>query len=241
MILGRLLAGFLHLGHAPAAGFGASLGAALCDLPDLGFEDLAVTACRLSMLEAIPPAERQDRAYRLHPLLAELLRDRGGPEAEARALARTTDWFCARLPKLPYGQEDEQGRRWKEVQAETPALLAWLPRVPADDRVRVERAGSKFAIYNGPFHAWSAFCEELLTQPLEDAQRSDALWTLGQVARRAGDLDRAASTARTKGDLDRARGDEHEAAPAFYPIHQNGPVTVWRLASATRYRVCASS
>jgi tetratricopeptide (TPR) repeat protein len=92
-----LTGGFAALGHASASGVGNSLGASLCDLQELDFENLAVTARRLSLLEAIPTAERPDRAYRMHPLLAEFLRARSGPVAETEILARMTEWFCTRL------------------------------------------------------------------------------------------------------------------------------------------------
>lgn len=208
----RLMAGLLDLGHAPAAGFGRSLGAAIAGLAALDFERVAVAAQRLSLLEAIPSLERRDPAYRFHPLLAELLRARGDGEGGERAFGRMTEWFCSRLPMLPADQAEEQGKRWREVQAEAGALTSWLSEIRDAEGIRVERAGSRFAALNGPFHAWLNFCEQLLSRPLEENERSNVLWTLSQVAVRSGDLDRAATAAREKADLDQARGEEREAA-----------------------------
>jgi len=210
----RLLAGLHALAQAPASGFGASLGAALADLSPAEFEELRVTARKLSLLEPVPAAERSDQAWRIHSLLAQLLRTRAGEEESSKAFDRMTDWFVSRLPKLPTGQEDEMGRLWKEVQAETEALTAWLARVPEADRVKVERAGSKFAIAVGPFHTWGAFCEEMLAGPLTDTERSNALWTLCQISLRSGALDRSLAAATEKRDLDQERGDERASALA---------------------------
>jgi hypothetical protein len=90
-----------------------------------------------------------------------------------------------------------------------------LAQVPAGDAIRVERAGSSFAWLNGPLHAWAAFCEELLGQPLKNPQRSHVLWTLAKVTFRSGDLSRAASLAREKADLDRMNGEPLKAAIAM--------------------------
>ena len=105
--------------------------------------------------------------------------------------------------------------------AEATALLKWLPQVPAAERVRVERAGSRFAINTGPFHAWRRFCEGMLADNLDDAARSDVLWTLGQVALRGDDPDRALAAAEEKRDLDRNRGAEREVALAAELIRRH--------------------
>jgi tetratricopeptide (TPR) repeat protein len=209
-----LVAGLAALGHAPASGFGRSLAAALAGLAPADFEHLAVTARSLSLLEPLPRAPATREGWRLHPLLAELLRARGLPEMGRLVLERATGWFTERLPELPPGQQDEQGRRWKEVQAESEALVDWLSRVPAPQRVRVERAGSRYAIRSGPFHAWLAFCEAAVAHVSDEAERSDLLWTLGNVALSAGSPGRALSAAREKQDLDRRRGDRGEGALA---------------------------
>jgi tetratricopeptide (TPR) repeat protein len=214
MAADRLLAGFHALSQAPASGFGASLGAAIADLSSSEFEELVVNASKLSVLEPVPAAERPDRAWRIHALLAELLQRRQVEEEERRAFDRMTEWFVSRLPMLPFGQEDEMGQRWNEVRAETDALISWLARVPPEDRVRVERAGSWHAINIGPFNAWALFCEEMLASSLEDKERSHSLWTLGWVYHLSGALDRALRAAEDKRELDRERGDERGTALA---------------------------
>ncbi len=197
------LAGFSALGHAPASGFGESLGAAISGLTPEAFEDMALAASRLSLLDRVPRGALA--AYRLHPLLAELVRSRSDAEA---AFARMTEWFIARLPE---GGED-QGLRWREVGGEVAALTGWLARVSPADRVRIARAGMHYAILNGPYHAWLRLCEEALTGEIADAERSDLLWVLVQVARSGGLPDRALAAAREKRELDLKRGAEREAA-----------------------------
>ncbi|MGB5063998.1 MAG: AAA family ATPase, partial [Candidatus Competibacter sp.] len=203
----RLLPAFHALSHGPTGGFGASLGAALAELNATDFEELAVQAHTLSLLDRTPNGE----SWRLHPLLAELLRPRA---EETTVLERMTDWFVERLPKSEAGQENDQGRRWGEIHQENVALVEWLARMPETDEVRVERAGSWFAMRNGPFGAWLAFCERALRNTLTDAEKSNILWTASNVAISAGLLDRTLDLARQKATLDQSRGDEREVALA---------------------------
>lgn len=136
---GRLLEGFAALAHAPASGFGRKLGAAIAGLPLEDFESLVFTTTRLSLLEVVPGQDRPDGAWWLHPLLADLLRER---MESTGSLSRMTEWFVSRMPVLPAGKESEQEVRWKEVEDETVALVAWLSLVPAEQMRQVERAGS---------------------------------------------------------------------------------------------------
>jgi tetratricopeptide (TPR) repeat protein/predicted MPP superfamily phosphohydrolase len=138
----RLLAGFVDLGHAPSSGFSASLGAAIAGLQDpLDFEELTFAACRLSLLDSIPASERGDRAFRLHPLLAELLRDQGERKGRPRALERMTEWFASRVPILSSLPEQEKGKRWKEVLIEFKSLSAPLLQIPDGDGEKVTPDG----------------------------------------------------------------------------------------------------
>jgi hypothetical protein len=125
-----------------------------------------------------------------------------------------TDWFVERLPELSGGQEDEQGRRWYEVHRETAALIAVLPQVPPSDYVRVERAGSRYAIGSGPFSTWAAFCDTALAGELSARDRSNFLWTLAKTAKSGGLHQRALEAAREKRTLDTERGELREAALA---------------------------
>jgi tetratricopeptide (TPR) repeat protein len=196
-------AGFAALGYLPASGFGASLGAAVAALDPDNFAEMAAAAAGLSLLERVPRGERH--AFRLHPLLAELLRPRAPREA---AIARTTEWFLARLPE----GGDDQGGRWHEVHDETAALSEWLGQIPPADRVRIRDISSQYAMLNGPFNAWLRFCEAALADEITDADRSNFLFTLSYVAQRSGLLDRALAAAEEKRDLDHRRGANREAA-----------------------------
>src|SRR5260370_36132901 len=133
---------------------------------------MAQAASRLSLLDRM--LRGTGGAYRLHPLLAEHVRFRADGVA---ASARMTEWFVARLPE----GGDDQGPRWHEIREEIAALTRWLAQVPPAEQVRVLRAGMRYATGNGPYHAWLRFCEEALAGEKGDAERSDILWTLGQV------------------------------------------------------------
>jgi tetratricopeptide (TPR) repeat protein/predicted MPP superfamily phosphohydrolase len=204
------LTAFSALGHGPAAGFGLCLGAAIAGLPEPEFERLAVLAGRLSLLERVL-RESAATTWRLHPLPAELLCHRCEQQP---VIARMSDWFIERMPELESGQEDEQGRRWREVQGETPALIEWLARVPLSERAAIADKAYSFAANAGPFHAWTRFCEEALKADLDDADRSKVLWTFGNVALRSGFPDRAEAIAEEKRALDRKRGADREEALA---------------------------
>jgi hypothetical protein len=199
------LQGFSMLGHAPASGFGESLGAAISGLGSETFEDMALAAARLSLVDRVPRTEGS--AFRLHPLLAEFVRPRADREA---ASARTTEWFTARLPE---GGND-QGQRWREIQEEIATLTEWLAQVSSADRVRVIRAGIRYAIRNGPYHAWLRFCEETLADKINIEDRSNCLSMLGYVALHGGNLSRALQAAEEKRTLDLIRGQHREAALA---------------------------
>jgi tetratricopeptide (TPR) repeat protein len=209
----RLLEGLSALGHAPPTGFGRNLGAAIAGVSAQEFGELLVSASLLSLLQRVPLQERRDEAWRVHPLLAELLH--GQPHA-ALGLERMSQWFVERLPVLPAGQEHEQGERWSEIHREGNALADWLLLLPDSERVQVERAGSWYAISQGPFPVWVDFCERALASkhPLTPQEQSHFLWTLGNVARRSGALDRALAAAERKGALDRERKDPLEVAQA---------------------------
>ncbi len=67
---------------------------------------------------------------------------------------------------------------------------------------------------NGPFRAWMQFCERGLQETDDHDARSGFLWTLGQVARRAGEFERTLDAARRKTEVDRERGDDRGIALA---------------------------
>ncbi len=90
----RLATALAALGYAPLAEFGRSFGRAIAGLDETDFERRVIAAGDLFLVE-----HGQERGrFRLHPLLAELLR----PRAEAGPVVdRMTEWFLARLPKCP--------------------------------------------------------------------------------------------------------------------------------------------
>ncbi|HVG60855.1 MAG TPA: NB-ARC domain-containing protein [Hyalangium sp.] len=205
----RIIAGLGALGHAPASGFGASLGSAVAGLPEAELRRLLVLpALQLSLLSQAP---RMDGGWRIHPLVAAFLRHQPGA---AEGFTRLGEWFLSRLPMLESGQEQEQGRRWMEIHQEAEALVDWLARVPQEDFVRVERGGTGYAVISGPYAAWIAFCERALKSSLSDEARSSMLWMLGQVSHRGGALNRALRAAEEKHQLDQERKDERGAALA---------------------------
>jgi tetratricopeptide (TPR) repeat protein/calcineurin-like phosphoesterase family protein len=213
--LDRLTDGFLSLGHAPRDGFGAGLGAALAGLDAGDWEEIYVAGRGLSLLQDLRDMPGR---YRIHPLLAQWLAQRAESRPAARratAIERLTDWFVDRLRERPAEQLDDQSQAWKEAQAEWAALLAWLPQV-ADQRMReVLENATRFAIRNGPFSAWLTFCERGLAISDDPAVRSNYLWTLGNVAHSAGELDRALQAAKDNAALDADRGAERGAALAW--------------------------
>jgi tetratricopeptide (TPR) repeat protein len=207
----RLADAFNALAHAPLAGFGRSLGAAIAGLDADDFGELVVASIRLSLLEYEGPPEHARERFWLHPLLAELLQPRAEP---GPAIARMTEWFLERLPEQPSGKEAVQGRLWDEIQTESVALTEWLERIPTEDLHRVERAGSVFAMSCGPFLAWMRLCDRGQREIPDLDVRSDLLWTLGQVARNLGDLDKSLEAAREKIKVDRQRDNTREIALA---------------------------
>ncbi|WP_245678597.1 hypothetical protein [Chondromyces crocatus] len=210
----ELMAGFFALGHAPVAGFGRALGATIAGLSRLSFSQLTAAARKLSLLMALPWEERNDDAWRVHPLLAERLReDSDGREV----LSRMTEWFIERLQPTHAKEQAPQGQRWPEVHAEHEALAFWLMQVlerSPEDVVRVERAGSEYAIHAGQSHAWESFLTRALDTHEDANARSNLLWTLAHVAMRGGELEKALNVAAEKERIDRARGDDKEVAIA---------------------------
>ena len=118
------------------------------------------------------------------------------------------EWFLAHVPE---GGED-QGLRWREVGEEIAALIEWLPQVSPADRVRVGHTSMRYAVINGPLHAWMRFCDEALINNLAEADRSSILWILTQVALRGGIADRALAAATERRELDIKRGAELDGA-----------------------------
>ena len=201
------LEGLARLGHGPRAGCGASLGAGLSGLEYLEFMEMTRMATQMSLLQR----QAAGRRWNLHPMIRAFLERRS---EEREVLAAMTEWFVARLPKVPSGDEIEQRDPWTEVGEEEGALVEWLRRVPEHALAGVERAGRDFALMRGPYGAWAELCERLLAASEDEQVRSNAYWTLTQVARRQGELERAMEAAKAKLELDEGRGAERGAALA---------------------------
>jgi len=204
----ELLAGFRRLGFAHPAGIGRSLAAATSGLSEEDLDDLLVEAATLHLVELEPDSDR----FRLHPLIAEQLT---ASVEQSPVDAAVTDWFCERLPE----PEDQtvHNTAWHEIHAEHDALVSWLESLP-DERevlVRVEQAGSWFAMLNGPFGPWVRLCERGLLAGDASTDRSNFLWTLGQCADRNGDGDRALAASSEKAKLEKDRGEDRLQALAL--------------------------
>ncbi|APR86604.1 Adenylate cyclase [Minicystis rosea] len=201
----KMLAGFAALGHAPPSGVGKSLGASMADLDETAFEELMVAAVRVSAAEVAKG--RAQPAWRIHPLLAELLR----MKSDGARLGRMTEWFVERMRS----STTDKARRWHEVHAEADSLVRWLGEMSIEDAARVARTPSQYASVAGPYPAWIAFCERVLAGTADPEVRSDALWILCQSAFRGGSLGRAESAALDKARFDRRRGNDRGAALAL--------------------------
>jgi hypothetical protein len=156
-------------------------------------------------VDDLQPSRQDALRWRIHPLLAKFLRSVAPPDAQDRWNA----WFLERLPE----PKDEAGYRgWHELNEEHAALAYWLRTLPDDLEwlVGAERAGSRYAILNGPYLPWARHCERLLNQAgVNDSQRSGALWTHCETLRSAGDIEGAWAAAEAKAALDAERGDNH--------------------------------
>lgn len=195
---------FAHLGYAPSAGFNQSMAATLMDLDADTTESLMSRVQKLSLIDQI---QKEPLRWQLHPLLAQYLRQHA-PEAESTI--RLYQWFLTRLPEPE--TQDAENQAWYELNQEQAALAEWLASVPSELHSLVERTGSRYAIRNGPFLAWSEMLQTALqNSALEEEQRSDLLFTLTKVAQSSGDIELALQSAEQKQALDGQRGDEREA------------------------------
>ncbi len=197
------VAGLARMAFGPAAGMGADLARTASGLDNDSFRDCCASASELSLLR-LREGDSGIEHVGFHPLVAEVLRDHGD---ESAALEAMTDWFVQHLPE----GVDDQGERWGRIQAELPALERWLGAVPEGRLREAGRAGSRYAIFNGPYRWWAPLCERLIASGAA-ADRSIARWTLGTLQYRAGDLDGALATAQAMRREDAERGAERDAA-----------------------------
>jgi tetratricopeptide (TPR) repeat protein/predicted MPP superfamily phosphohydrolase len=136
------------LAWAAASGFGREIGSAITDLSDDDFAAFIQTATTLSLLRGVKRAADNDRAWAMHLLVAEFLRQRptvatSPPGDEQRALAQFIRG-CVR-----YAQEidlDDGFRRWRREGLQlTQAIhyaLAHLPPSSLATITLLDRAGT---------------------------------------------------------------------------------------------------
>jgi tetratricopeptide (TPR) repeat protein len=178
-------------------------------LPEEEFRTLLEHALSLSLVEQVAAHERADEAWRLHPLLAELLREK--PDA-AGAPERLTEWFCSRLQT---GDEDEQTKSWASVHQESATLTEWLARIEGATLRRVTPMEVDFASQCGPFPTWASAFERAVAHAEDDGERAWFLFQLGHLRLRSGRPDEAMEAAVESGRLAEKSRDEKCAAEAI--------------------------
>ncbi len=185
--------------------FGSGLAQAVSGLAEAKpCERLLALAHKYSLVEKADAGR-----WKIHPLLAEFLRGQCADVSAAQQ--RLDNWFLSRLPE----PKNAAGySAWHALNAEQPALAAWLRGVPLQRGAEVIGHAMNYAIRNGPFPLWQAWCESLLSGDCDDAARSNILWTLGNTARSAGDVQWALTAAEEKAALDKTRGEDREYALA---------------------------
>lgn len=225
--------------HAPPAGVGSSLGAALCGLEEGPWETLALEAAGLSLLEPVEEEDSPEARWRVHPLLGEFLRQQ--PQPDSGGFAGMTGWFVSRLVDRPAEEAEQQGRAWDELHAEHAGLVDWLARVPIEQVAAVAQTGGWCAMLCGPYGAWAELCERGLRHLEEAPVRSMLLWTQSYVLLRAGQLDRALEQVQEKARLDRQRGDERGGASGGTDRRPLWPGASWTRRCASVARNCRST
>ncbi len=200
----------LHaLGWAPLAGFGKSLGMAITGLKEWEFEELLIRARGLALLDEVPLEEREDRAWVLHPLMAKWL----GLKCDKKIVQeRMGVWIAERLPDDP---QESRGRRWTELNQEAKGVRAWLEDGPFEI-FEAEWGGLWwYASTAGGVEGWIEAVEKALPQVKDAEKRSDLLWSLGQMARFNGMLDKAWEATVQRIQLDREQGWESGLASDY--------------------------
>jgi tetratricopeptide (TPR) repeat protein len=190
-----LMAGLRALGHAPLTGFGKSLGSAMAGIAPELFDRLMLRAHQLSIVEsskASQLAQLSRPTWRIHPILAELLRL---SHEEQPVYSRMTEWFTRRLAVSARGQE--RWTYWKEVQEEAESLRFWLAKVSEkEDWLALEKVSAGYPRLCGPCGMWVEVLDKALrSHDLQPPQRAHFLYVLSGVALQAGDLPRAMTCA----------------------------------------------
>lgn len=202
--------GYCALGFAPQSGFGRSLGVAISGLSEEQFVSLRLHARRLSILEPVRNVRNPEVRWRIHPLLAEVLRTRVD---RTEVQPRITEWFMSRFP-LHSRDPERQRRNHIDIETEFDALTHWLAAVDVQNGEAILETASAYASVNGPFRDWSVFCERILAgSPPPDVRRR-ALLLLSGVARQVGLFERARRAAEECAVLSQEAGDYRMSADA---------------------------
>lgn len=202
--------GYCCLGFAPRSGFGRSLGTALSGLPEEQYAALLLRARQLSIVEPVRDDRFREARWRIHPLLAEVLRSKA---ERAAVQSRVTEWFVTRFPLRP-GNPEGQRQNHLDIEGEFDALVSWLGTVDMQAAATILEAGSGYASVNGPFRDWAGFCERVLASSPAPEIRREALLLLSGVARQAGLFERAREAAEECAVLSREANDHVMSADA---------------------------
>lgn len=157
----HLMPGLRALGYAPSEGVGESLAAAMSGFAHTDFRRLAAKAWSLSLLERDIVDGRH--RYRLHPLLAQWLRQ--GVD-EAVVIARMQNWFGALLQQLEDGQNEKQRDVWRTILREPAALAYCLEPISNVDTV-LRELDAPLRIFQEivlpVFEDFGDVCEQMIT------------------------------------------------------------------------------
>jgi len=205
-------AGLVALAQSGIESLGDDLGAHIAGLQAADYGHLLVGARRLSLLELEAVRDREDdaprRLLRLHPLMAEFLRDKPGPTSET-VRSGLNSWL---LPKIADRDEQTMRTAREVVQRETPALRQWLRTATPEDGVGIVVACAEYANDCGPYSEWFECFERWQEICTHDAARAQLCWAMAHMAEKRGDPDNALAVARRAVDLYLALGHAREAA-----------------------------
>ncbi len=204
-----LLPALYALGWAPLAGFGTSLGMAITGLSEFDFEELIIQARGLALLDEVPVEEREDFAWRLHPLMAGWL----GLKGEKKLVQeRMGAWILERLPDDP---QESRGRRWEELNQEAKGVRDWLEDGPFET-LEAEWGGLwSYASNAGGVEGWIDAVERALPQVKDARKRSDLFWSLGQMTGYSGMLNKAWQAVEQRIQIDQEQMWEQELASDY--------------------------
>lgn len=207
-----LCSGLVAIAQSGIESLGDDLGALLAGLPASDYGRLLVGARRLSLLDLEAARDREDlaprRLLRLHPLMAEFLREKPGPPANTMH-ARLTGWL---LPKIADLDEMTMRASREAVRGEYPALQRWLAYARFDESVVPLPVITFFARACGPYGAWLTCFERWFDDCSDDLIRARLCWAMAHMAENAGNLDKAMDVSLNAAELFLAHGEDREAA-----------------------------